>query len=258
MSNEIANSSDAEDEVIELAATSSSKTTGPTPRRVLSAVVIDKNKMAPDTAIVPFPEVKGSRSVSTNTSSTEDNMEYDTPNTSISVTPAEFGNGNKMLRTRSAAEETYTLGSKRKRGSYAIKDESDEELDTVKMDITGDAELARALQEQEYGEADFKCAKTEAGPSSRRKPAILDSDDEDDLSSIATVESDAMEEFKTPAKKATVAFKARPKKHAAKAASKGRISRQASSSAKKAISQPKTETDDEVDDSEDDDAFSLA
>jgi len=91
-------------------------------------------------------------------SSTRDNsIGYDTPLTTTANTPAAGGNTIPSRRNFSLGGLSLNSSNKRKRGSRAIQ--------TRTADTSQDEELARAMQEEEYGPP----AASEAGPSSTRR-----------------------------------------------------------------------------------------
>jgi DNA repair protein RAD16 len=141
------------------------------------------------------------------TSSIQDsaaNSGYSTPATSAVATPAPFQKPkapvSAMQRARSLRNSKYSLNptnSKRKRGSPDDEDEDEDEDDDE--DNTADAQLARALQEQENSKLNQMTAASdfdELTPSGRfkRLRAIrpkadyaLGSSDESDFQSIAKI-----------------------------------------------------------------------
>lgn len=100
---------------------------------------------------------------SIDSASVDDSTEYETPGTSISTTPAV----SYPRKTRSSIN-TPTLGStlnaagKRKRSRLAVEDTDDEDEGEM-MDTSADAQLARALQEEEYGGSSTKRVKSGFG-----------------------------------------------------------------------------------------------
>lgn len=128
--------------------------------------------------------------------STADNSpaECDTSRTSVSTTPAAVSG----RKGKAAVAGPSNAANKRARSSRlaAVVVGSDIEM----LDTAGDAELAKALQEEEYGTV--PSLPPTAGPSSKsrktRKHIDLASDDDDTLSVISVASSDS---FVPPARK---------------------------------------------------------
>ena len=128
-----------------------------------------------------------SRGVSTRDHSAIDLV--DTPSTSYAPTPAEYkadrkGKGKARM---SLAVEAISISSKRKRSTRLL------EFDSTEMNTSGDAELARALQEEEYGGGSFKKAKfidsEEDSDQGELNSELSEPVSDDDLSSAMTVDS---------------------------------------------------------------------
>ncbi|OCK78838.1 hypothetical protein K432DRAFT_426975 [Lepidopterella palustris CBS 459.81] len=204
-------------------------------RRVLKEVAIPV--MAPSKSRgrlkVKLPVVNGfsaatSPSPSINSPSLDDSTEYETPGTSISTTPAT----SFRRKTRSSLNAGSGLASggagQRKRSRLAIQDTDDDEDEDDMMDTSADAQLARALQEEEYRGPNSKRVKS--GYDSYKPVDHIDLNEDDDLSSAVSVTSS---EAFVKLKKSTATLSNARGKAPVKPASRGRPLRSASSSARK-------------------------
>ncbi|KAE9980671.1 hypothetical protein BLS_008478 [Venturia inaequalis] len=199
-------------------------------RRLLHSVVIPAPAMTLDTEVRRKAAASASSRSSISSSTRDTSIGYDSPATTTANTPAAEGNtipDQKSLKLRST---TLNASNKRKRGSQTAPTRSN--------DTSRDEDLARAMQEEEYGSP----AVSEAGPSFTRPGGRirnfvdLRDDSEDDKAGIVIPDSDdepllkrsrSVRDFKSPA------VKSKPV-------------RKASSSARKSIANIGSDSDEEL------------
>lgn len=180
----IANSSDAEDDLVEVV--NSDALPIPRGRRVLQSVVIPKMARSKGPVRKDLLGSSVSSALSGISSIRDTSTEYETPGTSVSTTPAEFTTG----KARVLFETSNETGGKRKR---RIQVESEEDV----LDTSPDALLARVLQEEEYNAGGFKRPKTMTGSTAYKRSTHIDlTEDEDELSSALSIASS--DDFQPP------------------------------------------------------------
>ncbi|KAL2351427.1 SNF2 family N-terminal domain-containing protein [Cryomyces antarcticus] len=183
-SESVANSSDEEDDMTDDLDSTSITPARPT-KRVLKEVAI--SPMAPSFKR-PLPKNSTSSISSCGSTARDSSSEYDTPGTSAVVTPATSVKGKDAVHRGGEVARTM----KRKRSRFVV--DEDEGL----MDTSGDAQLAQALQEEEYGEEDVVTKRAKTTTSSHQRRSFMDlTDEDDDLSSaesISTVASSIFED----------------------------------------------------------------
>ncbi|KAI9834872.1 MAG: hypothetical protein M1819_002780 [Sarea resinae] len=170
-------------------------------RRILKEVAISttsSSRSGRSSGRVNSARTKRSRSTSAGTTAGEQTSEqiseYETPDTSVAVTPAESihprrlshgvssdvvfssATGSDRISAASRARELRASKFSLQRGSIKRPHDWDD-LDEDDLDVSADAELARVLQEKEYSATDPKRVKVET---ERLKVKIDDSFDEDD------------------------------------------------------------------------------
>ncbi|KAF2811441.1 uncharacterized protein BDZ99DRAFT_497204 [Mytilinidion resinicola] len=231
----IPNSSDLEDDdsVIEVLPSK------PLVRRLLKEVAIPAKKMTPVKGLSgskgkgklavanASAGVETASSTSPVDSASFEDSDNDTPATSLSTTPAVSVRG-KARPTRLVPN----VAGKRKRSRLAIVDTDDDEAESV--DMSADAQLARALQEEEYNAANATASSSKRIKSgynaytSTGKPEVSDDDE--------LLEMDL--DFLDPPKASGSALASKTKGKAKASVRQSRPSRMASSSARKSLALP--------------------
>ena len=149
--------------------------------RKLKAVVIPADHTGKKSGnSTTTPSTMSTRSVSRDFS-----IDYDTPGTSVAPTPAEHsllrGGRNRKsalafrANDKTASASASVAGSKRKRDEPALK-----------FDYSGDESLAKALQQEEYGESPAPAASRRG----RRSQAQTFKDEDEDMSDLSSLSDD--------------------------------------------------------------------
>ncbi|KAF2488605.1 hypothetical protein BU16DRAFT_545266 [Lophium mytilinum] len=213
----------------------------PLVRRLLKEVSIPAKKMAilkgspasrargnRKTALVnDWNNLDETSSTSPVDSASFEESDNETPATSLSTTPATSVRG-KARQTRPVPD----AAGKRKRSRLAIMDTDDDEADSV--DMSADAQLARALQEEEYNAANATASSSKRIKSgynayvSTRKSEVSDDDDLSDMDL----------DFLDPPKASGSGLSSKGKGKAKAPVRPSRPSRLASSSARKSLALP--------------------